>query len=99
RKLLNVEKLTAALFAPRRMLRPAVPYVPKAGSVNAAVLNHICTGSTPAGRVGSPTRSPKFAPPLTRARWPEVGVNGYPLCSVTIVFNCHPFTKAPAARE
>src|SRR5581483_7772790 len=73
---------------PRRTLRPALPNVYRAGTANAAVLNHSLADRLES--VGVPTTfgrsEPKFPPVfpvLLLSNW-RTGVNGWPDCAVKI---------------
>src|SRR5205814_6057559 len=89
----STERSTSARPGPVYTPRPRFPNVPKAGRENAFGLNHwlgfpVTTGPVKAGfRFG---RSGFLVSPSPEIFAPICGVNGKPLNSVVISFNCQP---------
>src|SRR5262245_9853563 len=86
----------SALKKPGRRisLRPAVPKVPTAFVVKAAVLNHSCMELTPAGRAlfGLIWSQLSLLRPVIELSTPLLQVIGKPLRTMIIELNCQPFT-------
>src|SRR5215472_16804463 len=100
RKILNAEASTLARPGPVRILRPAVPNVPDAGSPKRDVSNYFwmncARDSSPYVATGpAPIKSARSPVPPERLRLtPAATENGIPLCSVIIPFNCQPARNA-----
>src|SRR5207249_181623 len=92
-KLLAAEKSIPNLPGPRRMLRPDVPKVLGALTLNASVANHflIFSPREPDVRNGAETTSAKSFPvKLAELSTPEVTESGKPDCQFQIPLVCQP---------
>src|SRR5690606_13917024 len=84
----------------KRILRPELPNVPSAFCTKASVLNHCLTGSTPAGRVGSPATSARFEPAsVSELSRPLAIENGGPDWRITAPLTAQPSKRVLARPE
>src|SRR5262245_15509016 len=100
---LTNDTFVRAYLGPLRLLRPALPNVPGAGSTKADVSNQRSgwptmrsSGLTPGRRFGR--SSPDVLPDRDQFVAPSAGVNGTPVRIVRMPFNCHPPSQADVSR-